>query len=77
MNNGPATLTAALEYAKRGWAVFPCNGKRPLTEHGCKDATTDPEAIRRLWQRLPACNIALATGNASSIWVLDIDGPEW
>ena len=69
------TLGAALAYAERGWAVFPCQGKHPLTKHGCKDATTDAAALRRLWQRFPPPNIGLATGKASGIWVLDVDGP--
>jgi hypothetical protein len=42
-----ALLQAALEYAHRGWPVFPCDkGKRPLTKHGFKDATTDENQIR-------------------------------
>src|SRR4051812_30385197 len=55
------TLIAALAYAERGWAVFPCQGKHPLTKHGCKDATTDAAAFRRFWQRFPPPNIGLAT----------------
>jgi hypothetical protein len=68
------TSGAALAYAEQGWAVFPCKGKRPLTQHGCKDATTDPMAIRQLWQQFLLPNIGLATGKPSGIWVLDVDG---
>lgn len=38
-----------------------------------KDATTDPEQIRRRWQRWPDANIAIATGGASGIIALDVD----
>lgn len=51
----------------------PSPGKHPLTEHGLKDATTDPEQIRRWWTRWPDANIAVATGAASGFDVLDID----
>ena len=35
---------AALKYAMLGYAVFPCQpgGKKPITEHGLRDAYTDP-----------------------------------
>jgi hypothetical protein len=44
---------AALAYASKGWAVFPCQmrGKKPLTQHGLKEATTDRERIREWWTR--------------------------
>jgi prophage regulatory protein len=45
-----AVLVAALEYAGWGLPVFPCgDNKAPLTEHGFKDATTDPKQIREWW----------------------------
>jgi hypothetical protein len=68
-----ATLRAALAYAPEGLAVFPLNGKRPLTLHGFKDATTDEARIREYWQKWPDANIGIATGAVSGIIVLDVD----
>jgi len=68
-------LDAALDYAARGWAVFPLKpgGKTPLTPHGFKDATADPERIRGWWAEHPAANVGLRTGTASGVVVLDVD----
>jgi hypothetical protein len=63
---------AALHYASRRLRVFPCKGKTPLTEHGCKDATADPETVRQMWEQHPDANVGVATGGR--IAVLDIDG---
>jgi hypothetical protein len=67
-------LDAALRYAAAGWPVFPCKpgNKLPLTEHGFKDATTDPAVIRAWWAKWPDANVAIATG-APGPDVLDID----
>lgn len=69
-------LTAALQYASRGLYVFPLapRGKTPLTEHGFKDATTDPETIRAWWATWPEANIGLDCGR-SKVTVIDLDGP--
>lgn len=67
---------SALDYATRfGWAVFPLvpRGKTPLTSHGFKDASTDPERIREWWTTTPDANIGIATGTASNLVVLDLD----
>ena len=38
------------------------------------DATTDPDIIRAWWQQSSDNNIAVATGAASGIFVVDVDG---
>jgi len=67
-------LRAALEYAARGWAVFPVRerGKEPLTRRGCNDATTNPSVISRWWHRWPSANVAIAAG-PSRLLVIDVD----
>jgi len=64
----------ALAYAAHGWPVFPCQpgGKQPATRHGFLDATTDPDKITWWWQRHPAANLAIATGQPGPD-VLDVD----
>ena len=54
-----------------GLRVFPCNGKKPATSHGCKDATTDPAQIEEWWGNGSIYNVAIATGNG--LVVLDVD----
>ena len=58
-------LAHALRYALAGWRVLPlvANGKAPLTDHGVKDASSDPEQLGAWWQRWPAANIGLALGD--------------
>ncbi|WP_051343962.1 bifunctional DNA primase/polymerase [Alicyclobacillus herbarius] len=65
----------AVRYAQQGWPVFPCQagGKRPLTRHGYKDATTELERIDEWACAFPNANLAVATGRVSKVWVLDID----
>ena len=71
-----APLAAALDYAARGFRVFPCwpRSKEPATKHGFKDATTNPATIRRYWLAQSDYNVAIATGIVSGVWVLDTDG---
>ena len=77
---------AALEYANRGWPVFPLQGlssckrpergslgKHPRTLHGLNDAATEPRMIRGWWQRWPAANIGVRTGVEAGILVVDVD----
>lgn len=70
-------LGASLWYASKGHPVFPCRPgeKAPATRTGFKEATTDPDQIRRWWTQNPAYNIGLPTGHAFE--VLDLDLPGW
>jgi hypothetical protein len=69
-------LNAALGYAAQGLYVFPIKprGKTPLTNHGFKDASTDPEQVRAWWTQWPDANIGIATGKKSGLFVIDVDG---
>lgn len=63
----------ARAYARHGTPVFPCAGKRPLTRHGYKDATSDVVLVTAYWEKFPDANIGMPTGAASGRVVLDID----
>ncbi len=69
-------LRTALTLARKNLAVFPClpRDKKPATSHGCNDATTDADTIRQWWRDNPQFNIGVATGAASGIFVVDVDG---
>jgi hypothetical protein len=72
----PPTSTAAVDwalaYAAAGMAVFPVGAnKKPLTEHGVKDATTDADQIRAWWARWPHAEIGWAV--PSGVVVVDLD----
>lgn len=72
-------LKAALEYAKQGWPVFPCNPrtKAPITVRGHRDATLMPDVIRRMWCGPSNENsmIGVPTGNRIGAFVIDINPP--
>lgn len=74
MTAGQRNLQAALAYARLGWHVFPQarTGKAPLTPHGHKDATTNPDTIRAWWSKNPDANIGVSV-EASGLFVLDVD----
>ena len=66
----------ANEYAQRGWRVVPIvpGEKRPALNQWQHQATTDTATIDRWWMgEHSGCGVGIATGQASGIWVLDID----
>lgn len=75
VNSNASNLEAAVIYAKNGVPVFPCKpNKRPLTQHGFHDASTDIERITKFWSRNPTALIGVPTGEISGVFVIDIDG---
>jgi hypothetical protein len=67
---------AIASYASRmNFAVFPCltDQKIPATAHGFQDATKDTDRIRKCWAQRPDLNVAIATGRASGVVVIDVD----
>ncbi len=67
---------AALAYVAHGFAVVPLRprAKEPMTRHGLKDWTDDPESVRAVWSRWPDANIGIVCGAPSrGLVVLDLD----
>lgn len=73
----PAYGAIAASYARLGLRVFPLapRSKVPLTPRGFKDATEDQATIAAWWREWPHANIGIATGEASGLFVVDVDGP--
>jgi hypothetical protein len=55
---------------------LPAPGEAPRTRHGLKDATADSAQIDAWWGQWPRANVGVATGVASGVVVLDIDGDD-
>jgi len=71
----PSLKDAALRYAAKGKPVFPCKPKikRPYTQNGWKDATTDPLIINGWWTDHPDAWIGMPTGEITGLIVVDLD----
>ena len=69
-------LEAAQKYARRGIATFPISplSKVPIKgSNGVKDASTAADVLEAMFNSVPDCNIAIATGAPSGLFVIDID----
>ena len=66
------------EASARGWRLFPVavSGKSPLLKGWPKVATSDLVQLETWADLCPACNWGLATGTASGLVVIDVDGAE-
>lgn len=73
MTNPSDNLIFALSYARLGLACFPVaeDGRSPLIKGGCHAASKDPDRLAEMFRR--HCNVAIATGAASRVMVLDVD----
>lgn len=48
--------------------------KHPITQHGLKDASNDPDQIKAWWKQYPKANIGVCTGQVSNgLTVIDVD----
>ncbi|MET7616699.1 bifunctional DNA primase/polymerase [Streptomyces sp. NPDC005408] len=68
-------MAAAISCAERGQRVMwaPPGSKHPTVKAWQDRATTDVATIARWWTQCPDANVCIVTGQASGIWVLDID----
>lgn len=69
-------IDAALGYASRGWRVFPLQPGTKIPypgTNGVKDATDNADTIRAWFAVHPDANLALACGEPSGVWVVDLD----
>jgi hypothetical protein len=73
--------SGALKLARQGIPIFPCGeDKRPLTPHGFKDATADPDIIHAWWTQWPEALIGVPTGDKYVVVDLDLqheDAQRW
>ena len=67
-------LDAALNFADRGWRVFPLrtNSKIPITKNGHLNAASDPHQIELWWSDNPDANIGLSLA-PSGLVAVDVD----
>lgn len=75
MPNQVTTFAVASKIASLGVPVFPVwsGSKRPVTRHGFHDASTDIAQIEAWWQSTPEASLAIPTGQASGVVVVDVD----
>ena len=64
----------ALQLAEAGFPVFPCGpDKKPWCERGFYAASTDNEALSKLWRGKANAYVGVPCGAVSGIDILDID----
>lgn len=75
LGEGVSLPVVARELARLGVPVFPCvpGGKRPIPKRGFHAATADTEQVEAWWRQRPHANLAVPTGAASGVVVVDVD----
>jgi hypothetical protein len=75
--------TAALEYAARGWEVFPAPPGEKKSHKSAKHSggvkwgkTVNPKLIGEDFRKWPNANVAIVTGVTSGIFVIEADTPK-
>lgn len=64
-------------HIKYGWNILPAKGKIPIVKwQEWQNKETTIVQIEKWWDQYPEANIALITGSASGVVVLDIDGAD-
>ena len=70
----PSMLSWATKYATDlGWPTLPVMDKVPATEHGCYDATADPEALGELFAARANNGVGLRCGGDLRLVAIEID----
>lgn len=67
---------AALSYAARGWRVFALAAGQKVPRKGTRgvlEATVHRALIDAWWEDMPLANVGIACGEASGLFVLDVD----
>lgn len=69
-------LAIILKFAEGNMAILPVvsNGKKPMIPGGVHSATTSKKDLKKYFRAHPAANFGIATGDASGIFVVDVDG---
>lgn len=75
LGDGVRLPLVARELARLDVPVFPCapGGKPPIPERGFHEATTEARQVEAWWRRRPGANLAVPTGAASGVVVVDVD----
>ena len=79
VNTSPGSLlTAALDYADRGWKIVPLadRDKLPRIKEWQKKASDEEEQITAWWKRWPQANVGVQLGRRSGIVDFECDSPE-
>jgi hypothetical protein len=73
-------LSAALEYAEKGFLVVPLEryGKHMLKDAFFHKASRNPEIINKWWEIMPEANVGIPTSlRRNKLIIIDVDVNNW